>query len=275
MAMIFDGRKLAQEKEGKLVLAVAEFKKTHGFVPKLVSILIGDNPASIRYLVIKKAIGERAGIEVVVKKFSVNVSSQLVQRFIKQANLDSRVTGIMIQMPLPGKLRVLSAIAPSKDVDCLTTENLELLKTGKPRFLPATTKAVASVFESAKIGLAGKKIVIVGSKGFVGEPLFDYLKGQGFSVTGIDKETKTLGEVTRQADILISATGVPNLIKKEMIKKGAVVIDVGYPQPDVDFAAVAEVASFITPVPGGVGPLTVISLLENVLLSANQRCVAN
>lgn len=156
-------------------------------------------------------------------------------------------------------------------MDCLTTKNLALLKTGKPHFLPATTKAVVSVLESAKVDLAGKRIVIVGSRGFVGEPLFDYLRGQGLNVAGVDKETKNLAAVTREAGILISATGVPNLIKKEMVKEGAAVIDVGYPKPDIDFERIKKIASFITPVPGGVGPLTVISLLENVLLAAGKN----
>lgn len=269
-AKVFNGRKLAWQKEKNLQKKVRQTMEKIGYQPKLVAILIGQNSASQIYLNLKEKVAERVGVDFERKDFPEDVSPGLIIEEIKKANQDEKVAGIMVQLPLPKQsaisnqqLAIIDAIAPEKDVDCLTTANLELLKKGKPRFLPATTKAILSIFKEEKINLAGKKIVVVGVKGFVGEPLFHYLKVLGCNVTGIDKETKDLGKVTKEADILISSTGVPNLIKTDMVKEGAVVIDVGSPKGDVD-PSTALRASFVTPVPGGVGPLTVICLLENL-----------
>lgn len=275
MTIIFDGKKLAQEKEKALRAKVDELKK-QGIIPQLVSILIGNNPASKLYLGLKQKAAERVGVEFEKKEFPENVSLQEVIAQIKKSNQDEKVWGIIVQLPFElcsqGKpfkeieKQVLNTIDPKKDVDCLTKANLELLKQGKSRFLPATVRGIMEILQIGKVSLEGKKIVVVGAKGFVGRPLVNYLRSLGNNVVGVDKETPDLKTKTKEADILISATGVPNLIKKEMVKEGAVVIDVGSPKGDVCFEEVKEVASFITPVPGGVGPMTVICLFENLLL---------
>lgn len=270
--MIFDGRQLALLHEKILQKRVNKLVSKIGFRPILVSVLIGENPASLKYLALKKTVGERLGFKVDVKEFPENINIQEVLAVIRQANQDEKVWGILVQLPLPKrletgnwKLEILGAITPSKDVDCLTQGNLELLKQGKPRFLPATVKGILSILASAKIGLPGKRIVVVGAKGFVGQPLTWYFQTLGYGVVGLDQEIEDLSQETKKADILISCTGVPGLIKKQMVKRGAVVIDVGSPKGDVCFEEVKKVASFITPVPGGVGPMTVISLFENLL----------
>jgi len=268
MAVIFDGKKLAAQKEEILKAKVAMLN----FFPKLTAVSLGDDPASQIYLRLKGHSAGRIGIDFEKKEFTEGVDYQEIIREIQKANQDEKVWGIMVQLPLPRKLEIgnwkleiLGAIAPSKDVDCLTKENLDLLKAGKPHFLPATVRGIMEILKFGKIKLRGKKIVVVGAKGFVGRPLVDYLRSLGSDVVGVDKETPDLGTKTKEADILISATGVPNLIKKEMVKKGVVVVDVGSPRGDVDFEKVEEIASFITPVPGGVGPMTVICLFENLL----------
>lgn len=256
-AIIFDGKAFAREKEEKLVETVKKLPCR----PKLVAVLVGDNPESEMYLKLKQKAAERLGIGFEFKKFSGENPQEIVS-FIGEKNNDSDINGIMVELPLPPKFQILDSIRPSKDVDCLTTENLRLLAEGRPRFVPPTVKAVGEILENRK-----GKIVVVGSKGSAGKGILSYLK----DAEGIDRETKNLASVTKNADILISATGVGHLIKKEMIKPGAIVIDVGIEKQsdgslkgDVDFENAKSVASFITPVPGGVGPVTIICLMENL-----------
>lgn len=278
MAIIFDGKKAAGELAEKLGRDVADFKNQTGITPKLVSILVGDDPGSVMYTRMKQKKAENVGIEFIKKEFSGDVELEELTSGIEQQNKDNSVHGIMVQLPLPLSITakqqalLINSIDSAKDVDCLTSENLELLKTGKPRYLPATVSGIIKIIDnvfSAGVatitpqGCKAKTFCVVGASGMVGRPLSDYLKSLGKEVMECDEFTKDISVFTRQADILISATGVPGLIKKEMVKPGAVVIDVGYPKGDVEFENVSKVASFITPVPGGVGPLTVISLLEN------------
>lgn len=301
MARIIDGEKLAEKKEKELAKKVAEFKAAVGFPPKLVAVMIGDDPASKLYLKVKEKAARRVGILFEKKEFSATRRRKEIGEFIKALNINSSVHGIMVQLPLPKKLSILGAIAPSKDVDCLTPENLGLLMMGRPYFLPATVKAVDMVLEEAvrdtflahgrsdlrdsanggeghkfdrkdslTASLAGRCIVVVGAGNLVGKPLAIHLKNLRATVTICDEYTRNLEEFTREAEILILATGVPSLIKKEMVKKGAVVIDIGSPEGDVDFDQVKKVASVITPVPGGVGPLTVSCLLENAWEAAKE-----
>jgi len=159
-------------------------------------------------------------------------------------------------------------INPLKDVDCLTPENFGLLAMGKPRFLPATVRGIMTIIENWKLKIGNLNVCVVGASNIVGKPLVLHLSNLGATVTICRSKTKNLKKYTSQADLLVSATGVPGLIKKDMVKKGAVVIDVGSLVGDVDFENVAQIASFITPVPGGVGPMTVVSLLENLFQAA-------
>ena len=272
MVKIIDGKKLAQEKREKLEEKVSVLKKKLGRPPKLVSLMIGENKASRLYLSLKEKAAQELGITFEKKIFSSQTEPGEIYRLISNLNRKKKVTGILIQLPLPKKFDpfwLVSKIDPEKDVDCLTPENLGLLLLNKPIFLPAVVKAVSLILESEKIKLKGKKMVIVGAGRFVGQPLAIYFKNLGATVVLCDEETRNLEEWTKKGEILISATGVPGLIKKEMVKKGAFVIDVGSPQPDLDFDAVKKVAALVTPVPGGVGPLTIICLLENLLLAAN------
>lgn len=260
-ARIFDGREFARKKE----LELAERVKRLGSVPKLVSIVAGDNPASHLYVNLKGQAARRIGIS--FEKFEFrNPKSETISEIIKlinDLNNDKSVTGIMVQLPLPASLqgqtlKVVGAIAAEKDVDGLA---------GKSRFLPATVKAVVDILgqmANGKWQIVEKKIVVVGRSAIVGRPLAEELVKRGAKVTVAHSQTGDLGAVTRKAEILISATGRPGLITADMVKPGAVVIDVGEPKGDVA-EDVREVASFVTPVPGGVGPVTVACLLENVV----------
>lgn len=297
--MIFDGKKFAIEKEVKLRNKLRSDSKIK---LKLVSILIGENPESELYVNLKKKAAERVGIEMEILRFEIEIKIEKIVEQINKLNSDSLVHGIMVQLPLPEKYQerkeeILGAIEPRKDVDCLTPENLGLVMMGKPRFLPATVRAVLEILNLAlnkpiitnyqllitERWLAGKDISVVGASEIVGKPLAMLLSELGATVTLCRSTTSNLIDFTKKADILISAVGIPGLIKKEMVKKGAVVVDVGvtklkvhipkeFPEGnseklkvvgDVD-EEVREVAGFLTPVPGGVGPVTVVSLLENL-----------
>jgi methylenetetrahydrofolate dehydrogenase (NADP+)/methenyltetrahydrofolate cyclohydrolase len=291
MAKIVDGKKIAQEIEGKLKREVSLLGK-RGLAPKLVSIIIGEDPISHLYVRLKQKAAERVGIEFEKKVFPVAVGHETLKMYFGLKNKDKRVHGIMVQLPIPGSrsgktedgkqrtedrvLKILSLIDPKKDVDCLTPENFGLLAMGRQRFLPATVEAVLTILKHEKVKLLGKNIVVVGASNIVGKPLALILKNlnEMGTVTICRSKTKDLPSFTKKADILISATGVCGLIGAEMVKSGAVVVDVGESRikgkvvGDVDFEQVKNVASLITPVPGGVGPLTVMSLLKNTFLAA-------
>jgi len=285
MAVFFDGKKLAAKKEKILAKKVAEFKKATGITPKLVAVMVGENPASELYLRKKSQAAKRVGIEIEI--FKLNKLIELI-KLIREKNKDKKTHGIMIQMPIKmqnakckmqndnsklkiDQTKILAMVNPQKDVDCLTPENFGLLAMGKPRFLPATVRGIMTIIENWKLKIENLNTCIVGASNIVGKPLALHLSNLGATVTICRSKTKNLEKYTRRADLLVSATGVPKLIKKDMIKKGAVVIDVGSPVGDVDFENVSQIASFITPVPGGVGPLTVVSLLENLFQAASLR----
>lgn len=274
MTIIIDGQQLAQTKEKQLAQKVAVFKDKTGISPKLVCFLVGDDPASKIYLRLKQRVAKRVGIglEIIEETELIKLTE-----LIKEKNQDNRIHGIMVQLPLPksleitrlpagqgnSDLEIIGAIAPSKDVDGLT---------GRSKLLPAVVKAILEIIKFADYSLANTKIVIVGQGKLVGQPLAAYLKNLGAKVLVADINTPDLASITKQAEILVVATGQPGLIKKNMVKPGALVIDAGSPKPEVDPSAALK-AGFYTPVPGGVGPLTVVSLLENVLLSADYAII--
>lgn len=264
-AIVFDGRGFARQLEEELKKKVSNLKKL-GVNPKLVAVLVGDDTASKLYVSLKKRASRRVGIGFEVKKLKEAVEVDRLIELIGDLNQDETVDGIMVQLPLPGKIqdfkfKILESIDPKKDVDGLGENS---------PFMPATVKAVIKVIDAAAKTVrpplkVEPLVVVVGSKGFVGKKLIKSLVRQGYSVDGGDlTSSRKLKAKTVSADILISATGVANLIKKDAVKQGAVVIDVGSPKGDVD-PSVAIRASFITPVPGGVGPVTVVSLLENLV----------
>ena len=269
MTIIFNGREVASEREKILRekwQALGEKKNK-----KLVDILIGESKASKIYLDLKKEAAWRVGINFEEHFWSASLTKKEVIAKISDLNDDEKVGGIMIQLPLPDPLKsaeteIVNAILPEKDVDCLTATNLGFLMMGKPRLLPATVRGIAEILSVAglgKKGVVGKNACILGKSNIVGKPLANLLINCGATVTVLNHWTKDIVSFTKKADLLISATGKKDLIKETMVKKGAVVIDAGAPQGDVDFPKVAPLASFITPVPGGVGPMTVVSLLFN------------
>lgn len=267
-AVVFDGRLRAREIKDKLKGKVTELKKK-GITPKLVSILVGKNKASSFYLDLKKKQASEMGVLLEVKVFSSNTAVNKIVDFIKLQNKNERVHGIMVQLPLPkafstkDRKRIIDAISRKKDVDGMREDSL---------FTTPVVKAVLEAINSSSQFLPPRplkdtplKVVVVGARGFVGKRVVKKLQKLGFEVEGIDIDTAELGAKTLKADILISATGKPNLIKGEMVKEKAVVIDVGAPRGDVLFSEVWQRASFITPVPGGIGPLTIAFLLENLI----------
>lgn len=287
MAKVFNGKKLAQELEKKIKKRVSNLKKKYSIAPKLVSIVIGDDKtrfaesrrASHLYLSLQEKAAERIGILFEKKVFSSQIEpEQIYQYIINSLNEDENVHGIAVQMPLPKKfdlIELASQIKPEKDVDCLNPENQKRLIEGQPVFLPAVVKAVLLILENQRVNLRDKQVVVVGASGFVGLPLVAHLENLGVEVIPCDEFTEDLSQWTRMGDVLISATGVPGLIKKEMVKKGVLVIDIGSPKGDVDFEEVKKIASLITPVPGGVGPLTIACLMENLLFTVEDQIKVN
>lgn len=266
MATIFDGRKFAAEKEITLQNRVLGLK-ARGVYPKLASIIIGNDPASVLYVNLKKKAAERIGAELDVYHISEKAKLDEIILLIDTLNTDETVQGIMIQLPLPGKIQnskseIINTINPNKDVDGLRENS---------SFLHPTSKAVIEIIDEAKkkkyqpLNVVPCKVVVVGATGMVGAPLVKELKNQNYKVVECNSDTPTLKGETLQGDIVISCAGVPNLIMDDMVKNGAVVIDVGSPRGDVDFELVSKKVAFITPVPGGVGPVTISCLLENLI----------
>lgn len=262
MAIVFDGKKFALEKEATLAIRVLGFK-TRGVYPKLASILVGNDPASQLYVNLKKKAAERIGAEVDIYLIKENSKLEDLMLLIKTLNEDDSVQGIMIQMPIPGDLgkmkdEIVDTIRPEKDVDGLRSDS---------HFLHPTSKAVIQIIDEAKKEVVhpDSKVVVVGATGMVGKPLVRELKEQNYEVFECNSKTSDLKEKTLRANILVSVTGVPNLIKEDMISPGVIVIDVGSPNGDVEFSGVSKKASFISPVPGGVGPVTISCLLENLI----------
>ncbi len=261
MATFFDGRLFAAEKEVSLGLKVLGLK-ARGVYPKLASILVGNNPASELYVNLKKKAAERIGAEVDIYFISEKAKLDDIILLIDTLNTDINVHGIMIQLPLPVSLskfknQIIESIGPSKDVDGLRSDS---------QFLHPTSKAVIDILKFAEKGLevSPKTVCVVGATGMVGTPLVKELRIEGYEVVECDTKTSNLKEKTLKVEVLISTTGIPNLIDKNMVKKDAIVIDVGSPKGDIE-KGVEKKASFITPVPGGVGPVTISALLENLI----------
>jgi len=280
-ATILDGKQLAQQLRSELSEEVIEFIQNNGVVPCLAAVLVGDNPASEVYVRNKRRACEAVGIESQLHRLSGDATSDDLLKLIAKLNKDGEVHGILVQLPLPSQIdkhRVLLAVSPAKDVDAFHPENVGRIVQGRPRFLPCTPQGVQQLLVRNGVETSGKHVVILGRSEIVGRPLSIMLsqpgKGGDATVTVCHSRTRDLPSVTRLADILIVAIGRPKFVTANMVKPGAVVIDVGINRSDdgvvgdVDFAAVAKVAGAITPVPGGVGPLTIAMLLRNTLLAA-------
>jgi len=261
MAIIFDGREFALAKEKKLRGEVISLR-SNGIIPHLASIIIGEDAASKLYVGLKKKAAEKIGAELDIYYFSENTGTEDILHLIDSLNRDGNVHGIMVQLPLPQNLafeknKIIDSIDPKKDVDGLRRDSV---------FLHPTSKAVVDILKDAeeKLDLKPRIVCVVGSTGMVGTPLVKELKNENYTVIEVNAETKDLKSKLSQADVVISATGVPGLIKPSMVKKGVLAIDVGSPVGDFD-ASVSGKAKFFTPVPGGVGPITISCLLENLV----------
>ena len=292
-AQILDGKAFADKWHKEAAEAAAALKAQTGIVPGLAVILVGDNPASISYVTAKERACERDGFLSRHIHLPADVPEEELIRTVRDLNADNAIHGILVQLPLPRHIReeaVIDAISPDKDVDGFTPENIGRMVIGRDCFLPCTPHGIVQLLIDAGIETYGKHAVVVGRSNIVGRPLANLLMrkapGGNATVTVCHTGTHDLAAHTLQADILIAAAGRPNTITGEMVKPGATVIDVGVNRVpdstmkrgyrlvgDVDFASAAEKAAFITPVPGGVGPLTIAMLMRNTLLAA-QRCAA-
>ncbi len=280
MATIIDGKELSKKLKEQMKDRVAQMRQ-QGIVPKLVVVLVGNNSASEVYVRNKhKACGE-VGIESEVIKMPEETTQQELLDVVKGLNEDRTVDGILVQLPLPSQINekvVLRSILPEKDVDGFHPVNVGLLSIGDDCYAPATPSGIIAMFKEYGIEIAGKHCVIIGRSNIVGKPMAALLLRHNATVTVCHSKTQNLGELTRQADIVIVATGHRHTLTADMVKEGAVVIDVGMNRNelgklcgDVDFDEVKEKASFITPVPGGVGPMTITELLENTILAAQRH----
>lgn len=278
MATIIDGKIRGNEVREEIAREVVSYKKESGRTPKLTVVLVGEDSASKVYVRSKEKACLEAGLDSEVIRFSEKVGEAELIRKIEELNNDKRTDGILVQLPLPKGLsetKVLNAISPLKDVDGLHPLNMgKLLKWDNPTFIPCTPLGMIDLLNNAGIEIKGKNAVVLGRSNIVGKPMACLLLHNHATVTVCHSRTTNLAEVTRSADILVVAVGSPGIVHGEMIKPGAVVLDVGVNRVggklvgDVEFDSAAKVASHITPVPGGVGPMTIAMLLKNTLRAA-------
>ena len=272
MTTLIEGKTVAQKIFDNLAHEISLLEKK----PSLAVIIVGDDPASKIYVNLKKKKAHELGITSQVIELDESVSEQELLKKIDSLNNDPAVNAILVQMPLPehiNPVNVIEKINPLKDVDCFHPYNIGRITTGNKSYVyPCTPKGIFRLLDFYNIPVEGKHAVVVGRSNIVGRPLAQMLLNENATVTICHSRTKNLSEITKTADILISAAGCPALIKKDMVKDGAVVIDVGINRKsdgklcgDVDFENVKEKASFITPVPGGVGPMTICSLMCNTM----------
>ncbi|MFB2878297.1 bifunctional methylenetetrahydrofolate dehydrogenase/methenyltetrahydrofolate cyclohydrolase FolD [Floridanema aerugineum] len=284
-AKILDGKALAQKIQAELKQQVEELTPKIGRPPGLAVLMVGDNPASAAYVRNKERACEKVGIASFGKHFPTETSQEELKQVIEELNKDDRVDGILVQLPLPDGLdsvSLLHQIDPDKDADGLHPVNLGRLVRGEPGLRSCTPAGVMRLMEEYQIPLRGKKAVVVGRSILVGKPLALMLLAADATVTIAHSRSQNLGEITRDADILVAAAGRKDLITADMVKPEAIVIDVGINKVtdeagnsrlvgDVNFDAVKTVAGYITPVPGGIGPMTVALLLANTVWSYSQK----
>jgi methylenetetrahydrofolate dehydrogenase (NADP+)/methenyltetrahydrofolate cyclohydrolase len=280
-ATLLDGKQLAQTMQAEIAAEAAEFTRRHGLAPGLAAVLVGDDPASQRYVRNKRRDCERVGLASWLHHLPAATTQAELLDLIARLNADPQVHGILVQLPLPKQIReadVIRAVAPLKDVDGFTPENVGLLAAGQPRYIPCTPHGVQQLLLRNRVSVDGAHVVIVGRSNIVGKPLALLLMqkadGANATVTVCHSRSRNLPEITRQADVVVVAIGQAHFLKADMVRPGAVVVDVGMNTlagklaGDVDFEAVRQVASAITPVPGGVGPMTITMLLWNTVHAA-------
>jgi methylenetetrahydrofolate dehydrogenase (NADP+)/methenyltetrahydrofolate cyclohydrolase len=278
MTVIIDGNKIAQEVRQQVHKEALDFKEKTGIVPGLAVILVGEDPASQVYVGKKAKACAEVGFLSREYKLSADTSEAKLLNIISELNADPVIHGILVQLPLPQHIhtdKIIAAIDPHKDVDGFHPYNVGGLISGNPLFVPCTPRGIMELISRTGIELVGKEAVVVGRSNIVGKPMALLLLAQNATVTICHSRTKDLPDVTRRADVLIAAVGKPHMITADMVKWGAVVIDVGVNKldngkltGDVAFDEVAAKASYITPVPGGVGPMTIAMLMKNTLDAA-------
>lgn len=281
MATIINGREIAATIRAQIAKETETLKKDKGILPGLAVVLVGDDPASKVYVGMKEKACAETGFYSAEHKLPVETSEEELIALIEQLNSDDKIHGILVQLPLPGHInetKIIEAISPFKDVDGFHPYNVGCLLVGKPSFKPCTPYGIIKMLEYIGVDVEGKEAVVVGRSNIVGKPIALMLLQKNATVTVCHSRTKDLKSKVKNADIVIAAIGKPEMIKGDWIKPGAVVIDVGVNRVsdrklvgDVEYEAASKVASAITPVPGGVGPMTITMLLYNTLFSAKQQ----
>ena len=281
MVSIIDGNKIAQDIRNEVRRSAILLKEQTGVIPGLAVVLVGEDPASQVYVGRKAKACAEVGFLSREYKLPAETDEEKLLKIIKKLNKDKFIHGILVQLPLPKHIsteKIIAAIDPHKDVDGFHPYNVGGLVTGTPLFIPCTARGIMELLARAGIELAGKEAVVVGRSNIVGKPIALLLLAQNATVTMCHSRTKDLPLVTGRADVLIAAIGKPHMIKANMVKEGAVVIDVGVNRlrdgklaGDVAFDEVAAKAFFITPVPGGVGPMTIAMLMQNTLDAAKMK----
>lgn len=288
---LLDGKKVAEEIKEEIAIEVAKMKANGEKVPHLAAIIVGNDGASLTYVGSKVKACERVGFQSTLVKMPSTTSETELLKKIAELNEDSNIDGFIVQLPLPKQIdtqQIIMAIHPSKDVDGFHPENFGKMALDMSTFIPATPFGILELLERYNVQTQGKHTVVIGRSHIVGRPMSILMGRKGFpgnsTVTVTHTHTKNITQITSQADIIISALGVPNYLKAEMVKDDVVVIDVGITRVidettekgyrivgDVDFENVSKKASFITPVPGGVGPMTIAMLLKNTLIARENR----
>ncbi len=278
MSELIDGKKVSEDTREEIAKGVEELKSSSGITPGLAAVLVGDDPASEIYVRNKRKACEKVGIYSEEHKLPAETTEEELLALVNKLNNDDKIHGILVQLPLPDHINetnILRNVTPLKDVDGFHPENVGRLVEGNPRFISCTPYGIIKMLDYYNIEIKGAEAVVVGRSNIVGKPVGMLLLHRHATVTTCHSRTKDLGEVTRRADILVAAIGRANFITADMVKDGAVVIDVGINRNeegkltgDVDFANLSDKVSYITPVPGGVGPMTITMLLWNTLESA-------
>jgi methylenetetrahydrofolate dehydrogenase (NADP+) / methenyltetrahydrofolate cyclohydrolase len=284
-ARIIDGRAIAADLRRRVATAALEIRQTHGFTPGLVTVVVGDDPASLSYIRAKGRACAGAGLGTMERRLPADTQEPALLAEIARLNADEAIDGILVQLPLPAQIdvhRVISAVDPGKDVDGFHPLNVGRLWTGSPGLVPCTPQGCMMLLRSAGAVFAGAEAVVLGRSSIVGKPMAALLLAADCTTTIVHSKTRNARDIARRADILVAAVGHAMLIDRDWVKPGALVIDAGINATagpdgrrriagDVDFAAVREVAGAVTPVPGGVGPMTIACLLRNTVITACRR----
>ena len=280
-AVIIDGKAVSQQTREKIAVETNELKEKTGITPGLAVVIVGDDPASRVYVNNKKKACAEVGFYSEEHALPAETTQEELVKLVKELNSREEIDGILVQLPLPKHIdekAVIEAISPKKDVDAFHEQNVGKIMIGNYSFLPCTPAGIVELIDSIGVDVTGKECVVIGRSNIVGKPMAMLMLHKNATVTICHSRTKNLPEVCRRADILIAAVGIAKFVKADMVKPGAIVIDVGMDRDengklcgDVDFENVKEVAGYLTPVPGGIGPMTISMLMKNTLTAAKER----